>query len=124
MAHVPIVVQQHENTDDPTSSRPSQESVVGQCLNEERLLIESPPPLRPRTRSDDTGTSTTLDTSPELQLPLRLRVVTKAEVSEATMTSDERLWAVAQIHAEVPVSPATTVPSDTSVAVAIVLDNS
>ncbi|KIW04067.1 uncharacterized protein PV09_04885 [Verruconis gallopava] len=59
-----------------------------------------------------------------LRLPVRLRVTAKAELDEATSTSNERLWAVVQIHVELPKFSSGTSHDNNAIAVAIVLDNS
>ena len=59
-----------------------------------------------------------------LWYPLRLHVTTKTEVTEATLTSSQSFWAVAQIHAECPALPASMSTTPRRRAVAIVLDNS
>lgn len=57
---------------------------------------------------------------------LRVRLAAKAELKEASLTSEDAIWAMVQIHGEVTgiVSEPLDTEFETSIAVAIILDNS
>lgn len=57
---------------------------------------------------------------------LRVRLAAKAELKEASLTSEDAIWAMVQIHGEVTgiASRPLDAESETSIAIAIILDNS
>jgi hypothetical protein len=106
-------------------------------LQPEQSTFEIPstePPLAPgdRTRLPDqqrlyswaTSAVTEGEASISLRHPLRIRIAARAELTEATLTSKDALWTIAQIHVELPDTSACATPRGGGVAVAIVLDNS
>ena len=95
-----------------------------QPLQEPKISARSQWPLRPRAQSDSSSAAVRRKGVIETPQPLRLRVTVKPEVTEVTMASNDRLWAVAQIHAELPGMPMLAENRQESIAVAIVLDNS
>jgi hypothetical protein len=81
----------------------------------------------PNQRRNDSWTTSMVtdgDSAQRLRRPLRLRVIAKAELTEATLTSKDAIWTIAQIHAELPDMSTGVAQKNTGIAVAIVLDNS
>lgn len=105
---------QSSNGSDPTIAthnppyRQHYDPPIEVLLTERPLAVrpKPPPPRQPRTSSWESSAALNDDDAPRLWYPLRLRVSAKAGVTEVTLTSSESLWAVAQIHAELPALPA------------------
>jgi hypothetical protein len=99
-------------------------SIQVEPIDEPTALRPHPPPPQPRARPCTSSVPFSIENPHRLHYPLRLRLDTKAELTETTISANESIWAVAQIHAELPALPVTTTKSTASIAIAFVLDNS
>lgn len=88
------------------------------------LKPNPPPPSRPRAHSCTSSVPLSIANTTRVQHPLRLRLDTKAELTGTIMAANESIWAIAQIHAELPLSHSVTYKPNPSIAIAFVLDNS